>query len=328
MNTNIVKVKYYSETTGELSGREYSYRVTDEVKVGDHVMVPVRGGSQAKAVITAIDVPEEEIKAFADKVKTIFVGSEPEVKAEEKGVIEEELGADTIISDELETLRLDTGITDPPCYMVSLPPAEDSKVQALKSEAESLKAWAVKAVIGSNDDLPPATNDLSLIANLKKSLNERKAVYIKPAKDHIATINAAFQAIMTPLEDADKILRTKILAYREEQRRREAAAARLEKMKAEAAELEAELTGSPPPVASPETTAPAVEAAPDKVTTDVGSLGSYTVKTWELVDFAQVPDWYKKLDEGKVTKTIKAGGFIAGIRIVEKETLRVDARRD
>jgi hypothetical protein len=323
MNTNIVKVKYYSETTGELSGREYSYRVTDEVKVGDHVMAPIRGDSQAKAVITAIDVPEEEIKAFADKVKTIFVGSEPEV---EEG-IEEELGADTIISDELETLRLDTGITEPPCYMVSLPPAQDSKVQALKTEAESLKAWAIKAVISSNDDLPPATKDLSLIANLKKSLNERKAVYIKPAKDHIATINAAFQAIMAPLEDADKILRTKILAYREEQRRREAAAARLEKMKAEAAELEAELTGSPPPVASPETTAPAVEAAPDKVTTDVGSLGSYTVKTWELVDFAQVPDWYKKLDEGKVTKTIKAGGSIPGIRIIEKETLRVNARR-
>jgi len=81
MDTNIVKVKYYSETTGELSGREYSYRVTDEVKVGDHVMVPVRGDSQAKAVITAVDVPEEEIKAFADKVKTIFVGSEPEVNA-------------------------------------------------------------------------------------------------------------------------------------------------------------------------------------------------------------------------------------------------------
>jgi len=325
MNTNIVKVKYYSEKTGKLSGREYSYRVTDEVKVGDHVMVPVRGDSQAKAVITAVDVPEEEIKAFADKVKTIFVGSEPEVKAEEG--IEEELGADTIISDELETLRLDTGITEPPCYMVSLPPAQDSKVQALKTEAESLKAWAIKAVISSNDDLPPATKDLSLIANLKKSLNERKAVYIKPAKDHIATINAAFQAIMAPLEDADKILRTKILAYREEQRRREAAAARLEKMKAEAAELEAELTGSPPPVAIPETTAPAVEAAPDKVTTDVGSLGSYTVKTWELVDFAQVPDWYKKLDEGKVTKTIKAGGSIPGIRIIEKETLRVNARR-
>ena len=48
-------------------GREYTYRSVEDVAVGDHVQV----NPMAKGVVTVVNVPEEEVAAFADKIKTI-----------------------------------------------------------------------------------------------------------------------------------------------------------------------------------------------------------------------------------------------------------------
>jgi len=70
---SIVKVKYYSEITGELSAREYTYYSADRLSVGDIVIVPVRD-TTGKAKVSAVDV-SAEIASFKDKVKTIPTGS-------------------------------------------------------------------------------------------------------------------------------------------------------------------------------------------------------------------------------------------------------------
>lgn len=57
------------------SGREYTYRSRSPVKVGDKVQI----NSAAKGIVTAVDVPEEEVTAFADKVKSI-VGQATEIE--------------------------------------------------------------------------------------------------------------------------------------------------------------------------------------------------------------------------------------------------------
>ena len=66
---DIIKVQYISKS-GECSAREYSYFSAIPLQVGDELMVPVRNGVGA-ARVSAINVPEEEISAFADKVKII-----------------------------------------------------------------------------------------------------------------------------------------------------------------------------------------------------------------------------------------------------------------
>jgi len=66
----IVKVQFFSESTGEISPREYTYFSEAPLKVGDIVSVPVRT-SITKAKVSAVDVDESEIAAFKDKVKTI-----------------------------------------------------------------------------------------------------------------------------------------------------------------------------------------------------------------------------------------------------------------
>ena len=48
-------------------GREYTYRSAEDVAVGDHVQV----NPMAKGFVTAVNVPEEEVAVFADKIKTI-----------------------------------------------------------------------------------------------------------------------------------------------------------------------------------------------------------------------------------------------------------------
>ena len=62
----IVKVRYFSETSGEPFGREYSYFSAEPLKVGDVVEVPMRDRVQ-KAVVTEIDIPESEIESLGTR---------------------------------------------------------------------------------------------------------------------------------------------------------------------------------------------------------------------------------------------------------------------
>lgn len=87
--TNIIKCKFLDKD-GQPRGREYSYKTEISVEVGQLVDVPAPRRSDAepetKAVlVTQVNVPEEEIAAFADKVKTVVgIHKEPEA-AENEG---------------------------------------------------------------------------------------------------------------------------------------------------------------------------------------------------------------------------------------------------
>jgi len=67
--TNIIKVRFNKD--GQPQGREYSYLSPIEVEVGDIVEMETRGGI-AKGTVTQINVPEEEIEPFKDKIKSII----------------------------------------------------------------------------------------------------------------------------------------------------------------------------------------------------------------------------------------------------------------
>lgn len=60
-----VKVKFIKN--GEPRGREYTYKSTFPVRVGQEVILP--GGGNG--VVTEINVPEGSVAAFSDKVKEI-----------------------------------------------------------------------------------------------------------------------------------------------------------------------------------------------------------------------------------------------------------------
>lgn len=317
----LVKVRYFSETTGELSPREYTYFSADILKVDDIVLVPVgREGnkvlSTAKARVSAIDVNESEIVAFRDKVKTIPSSA----KIENAGV------PNRSVPNETETvIRVDPGACLAPALAtIKVKPEDDSRVLQLAAEAVRLRDYAVARTIIADVDLKPATEDLSIIAKVKKALTDAKVDYIKPIKGHLDDVNAAFAKIMTPLEEADKITRDKVLGYRATVAKRQAEADAINQQKIDLARREAQFNGTGEITVD---TTPIESPAPVKrVSTDMGTAGVTRITTWELADFALVPDQYKVLDAGKITKIVKAGGSIPGIKIMQTEGLRVTTK--
>lgn len=328
----LVKVKYVidSQEVGGLSTSAYTYFSEADLKVGDEVTVPVRNRT-SKAVVCEVDVDESEIVAFKDKVKVIPA----EAKASEKTIEEMEREADEsldatekvweseaeaeLAEQEAKAVAIETAIAT-----IRVKPQQDPAVVALSEQAERLLNIAKNRVITRDTDLTPATEDLSVIAKVKKTLSEIKANYVKPIKSHLDDVNAAFNMILKPLEEADSVTRTMMLSYRRAVEERANQAAELNRQAEELARKQAEFSGTgeftvdTTPVDAPVPVA--------KVRTDIGSAGVMKVVKWELVDFAAVPDKFKVLDSAAITKLVKAGGSIPGIRVYQEETLRVNAR--
>lgn len=62
----LIKCKFLKENVPV--GREYTYRTPEVVKVGDTVQI----NEKAKGVVTMVNVPEAEVRAFADRLKSII----------------------------------------------------------------------------------------------------------------------------------------------------------------------------------------------------------------------------------------------------------------
>lgn len=69
----LIRCKFLKD--GMPSGRDYTYRTPAVVKIGDMVQI----NNSAKGVVTMVDVPEEEVADFADRIITIVGKIEPKV---------------------------------------------------------------------------------------------------------------------------------------------------------------------------------------------------------------------------------------------------------
>lgn len=61
----LIRCRFFKD--GKPSGRDYTYCTSEKVKVGDVVQI----NSSAKGIVTEVEVSEEAVAAFADKVKSI-----------------------------------------------------------------------------------------------------------------------------------------------------------------------------------------------------------------------------------------------------------------
>jgi len=347
----IVKVRYISESTGEESAREYSYFSIDPLNVGDKVTVPVRDRVQ-KAVVTAIDVPESEIEAFRDQVKTIPSGKRVADAAFRRSLLEganeearKEMGHEpkqTILdmdqvekqwaSGSAEMERQAAAVQeeppkDPPgMNLVPFMTDDELAVRNLFQEGVKLLNFAQARIISTNEDLKPATDDLAIIKKTSTALEEYMKKYVGPIQDHLKEVRTAFGELLAPFKEADQLNRDKVKGFRNEQARKAAEAQRIEDEKLKLAQDEMRLKGEhtqelgtaegPPPV-------------PDHTRTEMGTQGFQKVYKWEIIDFAQVPDQYKMPDAGKITGVVKGSKGtieIPGIRIWTDEVVRINPK--
>lgn len=202
------------------------------------------------------------------------------------------------------------------------------EVEGLSQEALIARDKAKNLTVVSAEELEIASNLISYVAKLKKKLEAARKKIVKPHNDFVKGVNNSFKKRMEPLDEARKIIETKILEYRkaeQERVRKEQEALRKaaeEEQKKRA--QEAEEKGLEPP-------APAVVpyVAPPEKSVKAG-LGTVTAKkTWafEIVDESQIPREYLTVDEKKIRAAVQSGvREIAGVKIFETETLAVRGR--
>lgn len=320
---NIVKVQYFSGGFQETGGREYTYFSEDALRVGDVVMVPVRD-TFGNAKVTAINVREAEIAAFKDKVKIIPAGSlVPETLKTGRDIAEKmTVLNDPVISAALkdaEICELSAGTT----AIININPESDLVVLRLLCEANQLRDYAIARIIANDEDLKLATDDLSIIAGVRKALADKKAEYYRPVKMHLDAISASFLTLFVAVDEADRITRGKWTAYRNEQARKKAEADETNRMALEVARRQEAATGEHT-VDLTEVVAPTPVA---RVQTDMGTAGVTHNWKFEVVDFKALSDEYKMTDAAKLGKVVRAGlHTIPGVRIWSDEGLRVSTR--
>jgi hypothetical protein len=210
--------------------------------------------------------------------------------------------------------------------LVKVKPEQDIEVQSFYDQALKLAEYAEARDIAIIEDLKPATDDLSIIAKVKKAFEEKRKEYVKPLQEHVQEINDAFKKLMEPILAADTITRQKILAFQQEQDRIRREQEEINRKRQEAAEAEMRLKGE---LTESVNLVEVLPEAPKRVETDMGAIGQRDNWKWEVVDFALVPDDYKMISSGVLTPVVKASKgkiIIPGIRIFNEPIIAVNAR--
>ena len=206
--------------------------------------------------------------------------------------------------------------------LIKVNPEKDAEIVRFYNEGLRLRKYAEARELLAAADLTSATEDLSIIANVKKAMEAKRKDYLKPFQDHVKETNDAFRSLMEPVEIADAVTRGKILAFKAELVRRINEAKEINRLRMEAAQKEAALHDGE--ITESVNLVEVTPEAPRKTATGMGTASAFKVRKWEVTDFKLVPDEYKIIDASKVTRVVKAGiGSIEGIRIWEEDSLRV-----
>jgi len=212
-------------------------------------------------------------------------------------------------------------------------PAITEKEQAFTGRISKLVAAAGNAVIVTDNDAESGTTLAKMFRDIIKKLDEERTFLVKPLNDHVKTINDRFRIYSGEAKKGKALIDDKLLKFQvakrqkreaEERKLREEreakARAEAEKLKAankneEAVQVvkDAELV----PVAS-------AKLAPTRGVHGTGASSTKKVWKFDLVDFAEVPDGFKKLDETALRKAIQGGlRNCEGLKIYQKDELVV-----
>lgn len=122
--------------------------------------------------------------------------------------------------------------------------AELDRAEA-RAQTQGAKALAQARALTITDaaEHEAAVTFLGALAQARKTLTEARLFFTKPLNDQLRAINERFKTLATPLEEADQITRTKVLAWTraqeqaradEEARRRQKHAAQVKEARADA----------------------------------------------------------------------------------------------
>lgn len=217
--------------------------------------------------------------------------------------------------------------------------SEDNPIEIrLRNTSRELCEAADDVIIMTRSDLSTATDLVKIIKTRSKEIEDERTKLVKPFNDGVKAINARFKGMTAPLEEAETSVKGKMLAFqKDEERRAQEEASRLEKIRKEAEEkarkeqAEAIASGADDIRNMP---SPAAQIEPVVSThrpTTYGQTGAVSTvkKVWafDLIDIktlaAARPDLVM-VNEVEINREIRGkGGEILGLRVYEKEIIQV-----
>jgi len=210
--------------------------------------------------------------------------------------------------------------------LAKIDPQQDLEVMAFYAEAQRLQDYANTRVITTNEDAKTATNDLSIIAKLRKAMEAKRKDYLSPFQEHVKEVNGIYQTLMAPIEQADRITRAKWTAYTNAQAALARKQEEINRLRMEAARKEAEMNNGE---IKESVNLVEVVAAPKKTVTDLGSASQRANWTYEVTDFALLSDDYKLPNTSALNalaKSVKNTRTIPGLRIYNDPDMVVRAK--
>ena len=206
-------------------------------------------------------------------------------------------------------------------------PTNDVAVKSLVEQAKKYLEYAIERTVQNSEDLIKATDDLSLMSNTKKLVEDKRKEYTKPYNDEVSQRNAYFKSISEPIMEADKITRDKVLAYNKEVTRQREEADRIQEEQYELAQdemqLRGEITGDLTEIEKP-------DAVQRKISTDLGTVSQSVKWTYVIEDFSKLPDEFKVADTALLNATVRKhhnDKQIPGVRIYKEDTLQVRSKK-
>ena len=202
-------------------------------------------------------------------------------------------------------------------------PGEDLEVRGHYAEAVTLLQYAEDRVIDTMDDNKAANDDLSIITKIRKAMDAKKKGYLGPLKQESDAIRDTYNYLMGPVLEADKITRGKMADWNAKQKRIRAEQEEINRLRMEAARKEAELSGTGELTESVNLVGVIPEPT-GKVSTELGTSGMTSHWTYEVVDFALVPDAYKIIDSPQLTTIARSHHDkkpIPGVRFYDEPSI-------
>ena len=214
-------------------------------------------------------------------------------------------------------------ITQLTTTLVRINPTGNEVVARMHSEALRAQDYAEARIILTDGDAKLATDDLVILRRLKKGMEEKRKEYTDPLNAHIKAINDTFKVFMGPILAADATTTEKILDYRHEQERKVAEITEINRLRLEAAQKEAALSGTGE-ISESVVILESPELPGKTVVTDNGSASTAKIPKFEVEDITLVPAEFLVVDMVALGKQVRAGRRnIPGVRIWVEDSLRV-----
>ncbi len=184
------------------------------------------------------------------------------------------------------------------------------ETKEIVSETSSIVFTAEEMDILDESGMKDAADLLGVIARTKKKIEDKRQFFAKPLNEQVKKINTLFKGYMKPLEDAEIILKNKVIKYRQKQKKKqEQEEQRLKEL------VEQEKIEVPVPSFKPQE---------KTVRSDMSTMSARKTWDFEIEDESQIPREYLMVDEKAIRKAVKSGiRSIPGVKIYEKEGLSI-----